>query len=274
MSSSIKLWDIRMVKRLKRNDLRKSPLPADTIAVPSSLFARADIVSVEPSSLIQTRLTTGEGSLDFSEATFKDGSCVIGGVNKSSVVGSDHVITNLSAEKGLNCGLNNAGSALGGSLIVTAQSRTKSTRIEHFKLDLSGTTQVTRKICQTNPNLGCQPIYAIASSHKFMATCSNRNNINRNSFGDKPGASTRLCLYDLNETPNTISALTAVQPYSSPLKLRQQQREDQTYSFQVDSYLTDRHGAETELSCIAMNMNGTALVGGSTDGDLFVWRGI
>jgi len=62
--------------------------------------------------------------------------------------------------------------------------------------------------------------------------------------------------------------------YSPPLRLHQQQPEDSTWSFRMNASLTDRYGMETELSCIAMNANGTALLGGSTDGDLFVWRGI
>ena len=36
----------------------------------------------------------------------------------------------------------------------------------------------------------------------------------------------------------------------------------------------DRHGLDTQLSCLALNDSGTAIVGGSSDGDLFVWRGI
>jgi hypothetical protein len=284
MSSSVKLWDLRMVKKRKTNKA-KDPIPADTIIFPvPPSFQHADFAVLEPSVTIQTRLTSRDGALAFSEAKFADRSCVdsnFGAGKGSSVVGSDHVITNLSAARDPYYGSNNNGSARGGSLIVTTQSRTKSTRVEHAKLDLSGTMRMARKISQTNSNLGCQPVYAIASSHEYLATCSNMKNSNATGNSDDnfcsglSEASTRLCLYNLNEAPHrTKSAPSEGRYYSTSSRLCQQQREDPTWSFQTDSSLTDRYGVKTELSCIALNSNGTALLGGTTDGDLFVWRGI
>merc|ERR1712032_1648106 len=139
---------------------------------------------------------------------------------------------------------------------------------------------MTRKVSQTNVNLGCQPLYAVASSRNFLATCSNKSNSNN------PG-NTRIFLYDMNGEDPTVSAslfgsssshgvksLTRDHCYLQPLRLHRQQLEDPTWSFGMNASLTDRYGMETELSCIAMNANGTSLLGGSTDGDLFVWRGI
>jgi hypothetical protein len=40
----------------------------------------------------------------------------------------------------------------------------------------------------------------------------------------------------------------------------------------LSAILKDRLGLDTEFSCLAMNADGSAIVGGSTDGDLFVWR--
>jgi len=167
--------------------------------------------------------------------------------------------------------------------MVTAQSRTKSTRIEHCHLNLS-TFQMTRKVSQTNVNVGCQPLCAVASSRNFLATCSNRSrsssiNSHDNNEADSAlrlaGASTSIFIYDMNdEPPHQTKGLMRDHCYSPSLRLHQQQPEDSTWSFRMNASLTDRYGMETELSCIAMNANGTALLGGSTDGDLFVWRGI
>ena len=166
-------------------------------------------------------------------------------------------------------------------MIVTTQLRTKSTRVEHTKLDLGGTMRMTRKISQTNSNLGCQPVYAIASSHKYLATCSNIQNSNtvENSDGDFCSrlfdASTRISLYNLMSAPPCTKSTPSNDRYSCPpSRLYREQREDASWSYQTDASLTDRYGVKTELSCIAMNSNGTALLGGTTDGDLFVWRGL
>ena len=284
MSSCVKLWDLRMVKKRKTNKA-KDPIPADTIifSEPPS-FQHAGFAVLEPSVTLQTRLTSREGALAFSEAKFADRSCVDSNFDAekgSSLACSDHVITNLSAARDPYYGSNNNGSARGGSLIVTTQSRTKSTHVEHAKLDLSGTMRMARKISQTNSNLGCQPVYAIASSHEYLATCSNKNTINVAGNSDdnfRSGlseASTRLCFYNLNEAPRHTKSTPSEDRYcSTSSRLCQQQREDPTWSFQTDSSLTDRYGVKTELSCIAMNSNGTAVLGGTTDGDLFVWRGI
>jgi hypothetical protein len=284
MSSCVKLWDLRMAK-VKRKMMENFLIPADSIVFdvhPS--FENADFTIVEPSVTIRTRLTSGDGALTFSDASFADGSCVNRGCDaeKASSVGcSDHVITNLSAARDPCYGPNNNGSARGGSLIATIQSRTKSTRIEHAKLDLSGTMRMARKISQTNSNLECQPVYAIAPTHKYLATCSNIENRNATDSSDAnfcrrlSQASTRLCLYNLDEAPpRTKLVPSGGRSYSLSSRLRQQQREDPTWSFQIDASLTDRYGVRTELSCIAMNSNGTSLLGGTTDGDLFVWRSI
>ena len=172
-----------------------------------------------------------------------------------------------------------------GSLMVTVQSRTKSTKIEHHKLDL-GTRHVGRKVSQTNQNLGCHPIYEIASSLEFMVCCTKK--------GSGPGgastASTRLGIYNLNEQPESPSTsaargkkrliegqtLEACTFSSSPFLNPQQTqvKDDPSWSYLLEPALVDRYGVETELSCVAMNANGTSILGGSTDGDLFVWRGI
>ena len=281
MSSCVKLWDLRMVKNKERMK-DDSPVPADTIVFPAPpSFQNANFAILEPFATIQTQLTSTEGALAFSEATFSDESSVDSCAEKGLSLGcSDHVITNLSSASDPYDRPNNNGSARGGSIVVTTQSRTKSTRVEHAKLDLGGTMRMTRRISQTNSNLGCQPIYAIDSSHKYLATCSNVKN--SDATGDSEGnicsrlsgASTRLSLYNLIEVPPRNKLTVSNDRYLPTSRLHRQQRVDPSWSYQTDASLTDRYGVETELSCITINSNGTALLGGTTDGDLFVWRGM
>jgi hypothetical protein len=99
-----------------------------------------------------------------------------------------------------------------------------------------------------------------------------------------------MSIYNLNETPSKGSSaphyfssrgkkrlIESQTLDSSPYSLsrhHQQPREDPSWSYQMDPCLVDRYGVETELACVAMNANGTSILGGSVDGDLFVWRGI
>jgi hypothetical protein len=40
----------------------------------------------------------------------------------------------------------------------------------------------------------------------------------------------------------------------------------------IQGKFLDRYGLTTSISCLAFNESGTSLLGGSSDGDLFVWR--
>ena len=282
MSSCIKLWDIRMVKKNVSRSNSKSSLsssiPVDTIPVSSSstlLFRHADVALVKPVAQVNTELTSGNGTLAFSRATFVDdeGSDKNIVETNASLRGSDFVITNLSggsARDPTYGSSTNNGSTRGVSLVVTTQSRTKSTRIEHCQMDLSN-LQMTRKVFQTNTNLGCPPLYAVSSSSNVLVTYSNRSN--SNTLG---GNTSRILIYDISASSFDEEYIATREDGCSLHQIgsHRQQLEDPSWSFQMNASLTDRYDMETELSCIAMNTNGTALLGGSTDGDLFVWRGI
>lgn len=263
MFSCIKLWDIRMVPKIRNGGRTPgSPIPSDTI----SLFQNADVTVAKPSATIPTHLTSG-GELTFSEPSFadpgfateKDGVPSKEDNSLGGAAGSHQVITNLSAARDSN----HNGTC--GSLVVTTQSRTKPTHFEHSKLDLSGNMRLVRKISQTNFNLGLQPLYAIASSNGTIATVSSKK---EGSGGDCPQS---VCLYDLNHETNKT---TSDRFYQCTPLLHQQCRQDPNWSYKFDANITDRYGIQTDLSCMALNTNGTALLGGSTDGDLFLWRGI
>jgi hypothetical protein len=67
---------------------------------------------------------------------------------------------------------------------------------------------------------------------------------------------------------SSFSASPFLNPHQTTVK------DDPSWSYFLEPALVDRYGVETELSCVAINANATSILGGSTDGDLFVWRGI
>ena len=49
------------------------------------------------------------------------------------------------------------------------------------------------------------------------------------------------------------------------------QKFDTNMAGKINGIVNDSYGTESELLCLALNGHGTALVGGSADGDLFFW---
>jgi hypothetical protein len=116
-----------------------------------------------------------------------------------------------------------------------------------------GRLDVSRKICQRDDIEQWVPVYGIAGSHNYM-TC----------LGEGELSSPSILIYNLRETPSRSCG--------HKRRIDDVPRDD-SWSSRIDPMLKDRHGLETQLSCIALNRGGTAIVGGSRDGDLFVWRG-
>jgi hypothetical protein len=212
--SCVKLWDIRMISRRQRK-------PLDTVTLPQ--YPKNSAMALEPSATAHIR-ADGKGDL-----------------SNGNPGRSDSAITNLSAPDG-NLG----------TLLVTAQSRTRTRKIEHHVLNL-GRLDVSRKICQRDDIEQWVPVYGIAGSHNYM-TC----------LGEGELSSPSILIYNLRETPSRSCG--------HKRRIDDVPRDD-SWSSRIDPMLKDRHGLETQLSCIALNRGGTAIVGGSRDGDLFVWRG-
>lgn len=162
---------------------------------------------------------------------------------------SHHVITNL--ESSLNTG----------TLLVTTRSRSQCRETEHYVLNL-GRHCFTRRIRQTIPSNGCAPIYGTAASHNYMACLGDRQG---------EGISSSIQVYNLQETPP--SRRSSSKKRTAKGEPRVEKEEDETASFQFHPALKDRHGLESQLSCLTMNESGTSILGGSNDGDLFAWRG-
>jgi hypothetical protein len=162
---------------------------------------------------------------------------------------SHHVITNLDS------------SLKTGTLLVTTCSRSQCRETEHHILDL-GRLCFTRRIRQTIPSNGCAPIYGTAASHNYMACLGDRQG---------EGISSSIQVYNLQETPSSRRSSSKKRTAKGEVKVEKE--EDETASFRFRPVLKDRHGLESQLSCLTMNESGTSLLGGSNDGDLFAWRG-
>jgi hypothetical protein len=249
MTTCIKIWDIRMLPSTFGCSSSTMAKPANIVTVPS--FPQENAALLEPVECIQTHLTP-KGKLSI-------GNPALSSSNATSNVtgGGDYVITNLEGSGGDDCGRGNNGSSNMGSLIATAQSRSRSSIVSHHKLDL-GKRRVTYEASQTNESLGCHPIYDIAPSHDVMVCYSHKD-------GGGPLSCGRLEIHDFNKKK--------VPHASNQSAFRKKSfAEESCTTYKIEPTLLDRYGTETSLSCVAMNSNGTHILGGSTDGDLFIWR--
>jgi hypothetical protein len=138
------------------------------------------------------------------------------------------------------------------SLLVTTESSSSSPdrdQSQHDLMDL-GSLQVTRTITSDS-------VYGVAESHNALVSNSlnhRHNNIEVHNLRASP-------LHTLSGTKRPHSEEATYDPCITRL-INDKSR----------SLLQDRHGLETQLSCLTMNHNGTAILGGSVDGDLFLWR--
>jgi hypothetical protein len=198
------------------------------------IFPRGAAVAMEPAVSLNTRVDEKDQLLMSSE---------------EDPGKSHHVITNL--ESSLNTG----------TLLVTTRSRSQCRETEHYVPNL-GRHCFTRRIRQTIPSNGCAPIYGTAASHNYMACLGDRQG---------EGISSSIQVYNLQETPP--SRRSSSKKRTAKGEPRVEKEEDETASFQFHPALKDRHGLESQLSCLTMNESGTSILGGSNDGDLFAWRG-
>ena len=264
MESCVKLWDLRMLScSNSASSYSRQQQPITTIPVNSSLttepdhhrhvavqlpsFPDFDSFGVEPVETINGTLSS-KGSLRFKDntsrpytienrRTYKEGD---GRKNKiapgSGSHGCDYVITELTAMT--QHSICNYGSTRCGALLITSTSRSRSSQFEHHNLDL-GRMEVTRRpVTQNNRTSGSHPVFAIDNSgwHNDCMVCYSRLS-----------SSSYLDLFDVLGNDDEVEP-----------------------SSRLDLYITDRYGTETDLTCLAMCS--TSVVGGSADGDLFIWR--
>ncbi len=137
-----------------------------------------------------------------------------------------------------------------GTILLTAQSQNEAL-VEHYLLNLG--------------NLHCEKInrqkddqehllFSASENHDILACVENQNEI--------------LLFDSKNKGLNTHGSKRQIDG-----SLKSQGSHCQPSAcLHVD--IKDRHGLETQLSCISMNSTGTSILGGSIDGDLIVWRGV
>lgn len=141
----------------------------------------------------------------------------------------------------------------GGTIILTAQSRWQSVS-EHFSLNLG---YLGLESIHTQKGDQEHLLHSASESHGVLACVENQNEI---------------ALFDVRSSRKP-----------SPQRCNKRRsngtsKDDEEFSnklrYCIRPELKDRHGLKTQLSCISMNPAGTSLIGGSIDGDLFVWRGL
>jgi hypothetical protein len=145
-----------------------------------------------------------------------------------------------------------------GTIVATKQCGSQ--EIEHCVFDLARLC-FTRRICHNSQS----HVHGIAASHSFMGCV---GGLQQDS----------LLMYDLQEahakpsakTRNAKRGLDGERPRGS---INEGGEMDSSWCSSFNPVLKDRHGLQTQLSCLALNESGTAILGGSNDGDLFLWRG-
>jgi len=81
---------------------------------------------------------------------------------------------------------------------------------------------------------------------------------------------TSLLLYDLSNR-SSLSDWTLHKKRSHEDMSEVSKKFDTDIAGKINGIVNDSYGTESELLCLALNGHGTALVGGSADGDLFLW---
>jgi hypothetical protein len=145
-----------------------------------------------------------------------------------------------------------------GTIVATKQFGTQ--EIEHCVFDL-GLLCFTRRVCHYSQS----HVHGIASSHSFMGCVG----------GLKQDS---VLMYDLQEahakpSGKARNAKRGLDGECRQGSINEGGEMDSSWCSSFNPVLKDRHGLQTQLSCLALNESGTAILGGSDDGDLFLWRG-
>ena len=268
-NTCIKIWDLRMVR--KGGGGGGGGGQCDTISLPS--FPEDGAVGMEPAETLFTKVDEN------------DRFCIYPHAEKSH-----QVITQLQSSP-----------LCPGSMVVTTQSRaapesdssSASTTVSHYRLDLTRQC-FTRHIAQRSYNNssdeegGCsfQALSAVSGSHSFFASL---DYCQSSSSAEQQQPSMRIYNLDQEAPKQPKRSNNQVRQRLGGKKRTFQGKErgggvndddDRDYYdddgavVRFQPKVQDRHGLDTQLSCLALNDSGTAIVGGSSDGDLFVWRGI
>lgn len=159
------------------------------------------------------------------------------GLNKDA---SDFVICELSAS-----------TDAGGTIILSAHSRSTKDYAQHYLLNLG---RLDFKSIYHQKGDQEQLLHSASGTHGVLACVENQSEISI--IEVEEGI---LRPHGYKRRSNGIRKDDEGLPCQLPYRIRPD--------------LKDRHGLETQLSCISLNPSGTSVLGGSIDGDLFVWRG-
>ena len=274
--SIIKLWDIRMVNNYRKNkeSVTSTSSSSDEIILPS--FPNDICTPMEPTSYISTSTTAAAAA---TAATITAAKTNNG--NESSTI-----ITKLSSTTTGTPGVLVASTATR-SCDELGSSDSISYYNDHYVVDL-GRLSCTGRIRQKNhyDNLSKRdycgyPIHDIVPSHEFMICLENGAG---SGGADDTYFNDSISIYNLHHQPPQPHHLKPSSRSRKRKKARKRNIEDglardddhkygknNSWSYSLTPELNDRNGCQSLLTSLAVNDNGTAILGGSNDGGLYVW---
>ena len=149
-----------------------------------------------------------------------------------------------------------------GTIMVTLQGSSGPKQVEHLIFNPCTGTIVHRHRTSTAPY---HAEFAISPTHDLFASyqCGNHS-------------STKICFYDFlsrKKDEKNQSTKLCRKRFKDNLGCVSKVEDGKGYLGGISSNLCDRDDIPSRLTTLAFNDTGTSLVGGTLDGDMFVWRG-
>jgi hypothetical protein len=135
--------------------------------------------------------------------------------------------------------------------------------LQHFWFDLGRQKAITRDSLEIPAS--------VHSKHVNMLSSPFAVNPNQDFMACYERSTKTMKLFDLESGNMQVSRKRGLDDEHRPNASADKQGFECVASFQPT--ILDRYGLTSELACMAMNDLGTAIVGGSGDGDLYAWRG-
>jgi len=246
-SSSLKLWDIRMMKKNEKesSDLFLPSFPKESIYAPGGGAKHSWQIS---------------------------GNCTKSASSKKLIPDEKTGYFEI---------IHLTPSSSNGTLLATTR-EVCTLELEHFVIDpIRG--DIVASIEHNTPLSSTLPVFATDSSLSVLASSTedakkpiSLREINPNRAPNCANLSVRESSYGRRHNATVAGNLGK---RISGRKRVHNDKENETHDIKAASHastinakLCDGYGLETSLSCMAFNESGTSLIGGSADGDIFAWR--
>jgi hypothetical protein len=236
-SNAVKLWDVRMMS------VRRSGKPVVENVLPS--YPLDSVSRARADSTWLTKVSAGETGdchlLPLSSDTNIDWGCPFSVTRLTS--SSDGV----------------------GTIMVTLQTtNTGQQTIENMIFDPSAGKVIHRhRSAQAAQPNNTSSVFTVSPSHDLFASYQ---------VGNHSGNS-KLAFYDFTPGNEQTQTTKMSRKRSKDDLVRNEEDGNPGYLGEISPNVSDRDGIPSRLTALAFNDTSTSLVGGTLDGDLFVWRG-